>query len=150
MFVPRLSSQAIYDELCPKRFASDRMWVYFDIFILNCCCDGIEEVKINLPWSWTIFKRERNQSFKCEMFFHLYNFRICYVLFVEKDTDYATHLWNFRENAKDVDRLKEKRAQLLYMFTNVQKNFNEQFSKGSSGYMVPCSDGSLPLKVNMI
>ena len=69
------------------------------------------------------------------------------MLLVEKDTEYATHLWNFRENAKDVDRLKEKRAQLLYMFTNVQNNFNQQFSEGTSNYMVPCSDGSLPLKV---
>ena len=64
-----------------------------------------------------------------------------------KETDHATHLWNFRENAKDEDRLREKRAQLLYLYTDVQQDFIQQFSDGSGSYMVPCSDGSLPLKV---
>eukprot|EP00111_Clytia_hemisphaerica_P005350 TCONS_00015466-protein len=97
MFVPRLSSQQIYDELCPRKYASDRI--------------------------------------------------LCYILVVDKDTDFNTHLWNFRENAKQEERLQNQRARLLYVFGNVQKKFIGQFSQGSSNYMVPCSDGSLPIKL---
>lgn len=100
LFVPRLSSDKLYDELCPKKYATERT--------------------------------------------------LCYVLVVNKERQFSTHLWNFRENAKNQDLLKDKRAQFLYIHENVQTEFVESFNEGAKQYMVPCSDKTLPLKLLII
>jgi len=81
---------------------------------------------------------------------HILKIRLCYVLFVNKNTEYSTHLWKFRENARDEDRMKESRSRFLYIYANVQKDFVKSFDQGLDNYATPCADKSLPLKVSLI